>query len=128
MLKKILSSPLRRHTLSGFIASVINTGLLAISYPLYLKFLGYNQFGVWVVLATVLNLAQLGNLGIGPAVTKLVAEEHSGGNLDRVHRYIATATLILIGSGTLVLVSIWVFASKIVAAFALTGVYAAVAL
>jgi O-antigen/teichoic acid export membrane protein len=57
------------------VATVVNVVVLAIAYPVYLHFLGHEMYGVWLILATVLTFAQLGNLGISPAVMKLVAEE-----------------------------------------------------
>jgi hypothetical protein len=34
-------------------------------HPIYLHFLGYEKYGVWLVLATVLTFVQLGNLDMG---------------------------------------------------------------
>lgn len=54
---------------SGVAATVVNVVVLAIAYPMYLHFLGYEKYGVWLVLATVLSFAQLGNLGVGQAAS-----------------------------------------------------------
>ncbi len=64
MIKKLFSSQLRINMASGFVTTVINLIVLAIAYPVYLHFLGYETYGVWLILATVLTFAQLGNLGI----------------------------------------------------------------
>ena len=61
---------------SGVVVTVINAVAMMVAFPIYLHFLGYEKYGVWLVLATVLSFAQLGNLGIGQAVMKLVAEEY----------------------------------------------------
>jgi len=84
MIKRLLRSQLRINMASGLATSAINTVVVAIAYPVYLHFLGYERYGVWLVLATVLTFAQLGNLGIGPAVMKLVAEEHGRGDIAGV--------------------------------------------
>lgn len=73
MIKRILSSQLRINMFSGVVATIANSIVLAVAYPVYLHFLGYEKYGVWLVLATVLTFTQLDNLGIGPAVMKLVA-------------------------------------------------------
>ena len=65
MIRRLFSTQLRINILSGVATSVVNVVLLAIAFPLYLHFLGYEKYGVWLVLATVLSFAQLGNLGIG---------------------------------------------------------------
>ncbi len=65
MIKKLLSSQLRLNMASGFVATIINTVAMVIAYPIYLHFLGYEKYGVWLVLATVLTFAQLDEIGIG---------------------------------------------------------------
>jgi len=78
MIKKLFRSQLRINMASGVAATIINIAVLAVGYPIYLHFLGYEKYGVWLVLATVLSFAQLGNLGIGQAVMKLVAAAARG--------------------------------------------------
>ncbi len=75
MIKKLLSSQLRINMASGMATTVVNIAVMAAGYPLYLHFLGYEKYGVWLVLAAVLTFAQLGDLGMNPAITKLVAEQ-----------------------------------------------------
>lgn len=119
MLKRLFHSQLRINMASGVITTVINTGVLAIGYPIYLHFLGYEQFGLWLVLSVVLTFAQLGNLGIGPAVTKLVAEDYGCGDVEGIQHYATTALALLCLSGSLVLVVVLLFKSSIVGAFKL---------
>ena len=64
MIRRLFSNQLRINMVSGVVATVINVVDLVIAYPLYLHFLGYETYGVWLILATVLTFAQLGNLGI----------------------------------------------------------------
>ncbi len=120
MIKKLFSSQLRLNIASGVIATVINTVVMAVGYPIYLYYLGYEKYGLWLVLSVVLTFAQLGNLGIGSAVTKLVAEEYSRGNVEAIQRYITTALVLLCLSGSVVLITILLFKGKIVAIFKLS--------
>jgi O-antigen/teichoic acid export membrane protein len=76
MINKLLSSQLRINMVSGTVTTAINAVVMVIAYPVYLHFLGYEKYGVWLVLATVLTFAQLGDLGISPAIIKLVVEEY----------------------------------------------------
>ena len=64
MIKRLFSSQLRINMASGIVTTVINTAMLAVAYPIYLHFLGYEKYGVWLVLAVVLTFAQLGDLGM----------------------------------------------------------------
>ena len=63
MIKRLFSSQLRINMFSGTAATVISVVVLAIAYPVYLHFLGYEKYGVWLVLATILTFAQLDDLG-----------------------------------------------------------------
>ena len=113
---------------SGMAAGIGNTVILAIGYPLYLHFLGYELYGIWFVLTTVLTFAQLGNLGMGSAVMKLVAAEYGRGDILGIQRYITTACILLCVSGTMVLTVILALRRQIIALFALSGENAQIAL
>ncbi len=120
MLKKLFSSQLRINMVSGTMTTVINAIAMAGAFPIYLHFLGYEKYGVWLVLSTVLSFAQLGNLGIGQAIMKLVAEEHGRGDTEGIQRYVTTALALLCLSGTVALVVILVLKNQIIAAFKLS--------
>ena len=106
MLKNLFRSQLRLNMASGPITTIINAVAMAVAFPVYLHFLGYEKYGVWLVLATVLSFAQLGNLGISQAVMKLVAEERGRGDVVGIQRYVTSALALLCLSGTVVLVII----------------------
>ena len=125
MLRKIFSSQLRINMFSGVVATTVNAVVMAVAYPLYLYFLGYEKYGVWLVLATVLTFVQLSNLGIGPAVMKLVAEEYGRGDIEAVRRYITAALVMLCISGTVALIVILTFKSQIISLFKLSDENAA---
>ena len=120
MFKRIFSSQLRINMVSGVAATASSAIILAIRYPLYLRFLGYEQYGVWLVLSTVLTFAQLGNLGVDHAVMKLVAEEHGRRNMVAVQEYVSSAVAILAVSGAAVLSLIITFRVPIIAVFKLS--------
>lgn len=101
--------------------TVVNTVVMLIGFPIYLHFLGYDKYGVWLVLATVLTFAQLGDLGIGQAVIKLVAEEYGRGDIEGIQRYVTTALALLCLSGTAALVVILALKNQIIAAFNLSN-------
>ena len=120
MIRKLLSSQLRINMASGMVTTVINTVAMVVAYPIYLHFLGYEKYGVWLVLATVLTFAQLGNLGMGQAVMKLVAEEYGRGNIEGIQHSVTTALALLSVSGTVALIIILALKNQIVAAFKLS--------
>ena len=87
-LRSLFRSQLRRNVATGAGTAFVNVLLGLGSYPIYLHFLGYEQYGVWLALSTILTFAQLGNFGVSPAVTKLVAEAHGARDLPGVRRYV----------------------------------------
>ena len=121
MIRRLLSSQLRINMASGVAATIINMAVLAVGYPVYLHFLGYETYGVWLVLATVLSVAQLGELGVSRAVMKLVAEEYGRGDIQALQEYVMTAIAILIAAGVVVLTVIVAFRAQIAGAFRLTA-------
>jgi len=119
MIKRFLSSQLRINMASGMATTVVNIAVMVAGYPIYLHFLGYEKYGVWLVLATVLSFAQLGNLGIGQAVMKLVAEDYGRGDIEGIQRYVTTALTMLSVSGIIMLSVILAFKTQIIALFKL---------
>jgi O-antigen/teichoic acid export membrane protein len=120
--RQILGSQLRRNMAAGVAMMVLNVGIMAVSYPVYLHYLGYEKYGVWLVLTAVLTFMQMGgNLGLGPAVAKLVAEEYGRENTRGIQSYAMMALAILTLSATLGLALILTFRAPIVQAFKLTG-------
>jgi O-antigen/teichoic acid export membrane protein len=118
--KKIFQSQLRINMVSGTLLTAVNAASIVIAYPIYLHFLGYEGYGVWIVLSTVLSFAQLGNIGIDQAVMKLVAKEYGRGNVERIQKYITTALALLCLSGAAVLLVILFFREHIISAFRLS--------
>lgn len=70
----------------------------------------------------------MGNLQIGPAVTKFVAENYGRENIVGVSQYVVMAMVVLSLTGTLALTIILNLDAQIVALFTLKDVHAAVAL
>ncbi len=108
LLKKLVSSQLRLNILSGSVATGLGALVSAVKYPLYLHFLGYENYGVWLLLSSILIFAQMGLLGITPAIIKLVSEEYGKKNTTAIQEYFRTALCLLAGVGV-VLVAISVF-------------------
>lgn len=117
MIKVSWSSQLARNAISGPLVALVNLAVLALAYPIYLHHLGYELYGVWLVLTAVLSAAQLGNLGVSTAVTKLVAQEHGRGDTEAIQQYTSNATLVLLASGVAILTLTCVFRVPLVALF-----------
>ncbi len=93
---------------------------LAISYPLCLYFLGYELYGVWLILSLVLGLAQIGLLSVSSAIIKLIAEDFEEHNIRGIKSYILMALAVVLSIGLLVLLIVLSFKMRIVHSFKLT--------
>jgi O-antigen/teichoic acid export membrane protein len=87
-LSKSSDSQFKRNMGAGSVMASIGACVSVISYPLYLHYLGYDRYGLWLVLSVVVSVAQLGSLGIPWALMKLVAEEHGHSDWEGVRAYI----------------------------------------
>jgi len=82
------------------IVTLVRGSVMLVAYPLYLRYLGAERYGLWLTLGALLSLAQLGNLGITTALTKLVSECRGRGDHEGVVSYIFTAATALMASGS----------------------------
>ena len=107
--------------LSGPVGVGLGIIVSAIKFPLYIHFLGYEKYGVWLLLSTILTFAQMGSLGIGPAIVKLVAEEYEQNNHKAILEYIMTAVCMLMVSGVVIVVTSILFKAQIIFVLGLKG-------
>jgi O-antigen/teichoic acid export membrane protein len=119
------SSQLRRNALAGAAGAIGGAAIAAVSYPVYLHFLGYEQYGLWLAVALVLSFAQFGNLGLAPAVTTKVAEDLARGDFAGVRATVSTALLSLTAVGVLAVATVLLFGGYIVGAMRLSPALAA---
>jgi O-antigen/teichoic acid export membrane protein len=120
-------SQLRVNVLSGVFSTGVNVVVLIVSVPLYLYFLGYEKVGIWSLLSSIQMFAQLGLLGVGPALTKLVAEERGRKNHVGTQTYLSLATVILLGTGAIALAALCLLRHPVVRALGLRGADAGIA-
>ena len=114
------SSQLRRNTLAGAASAVAGALIAAISYPVYLHFLGYEHYGLWLAVAIVLNFTQFGNLGLAPAVATKVAEDFARRDFAGIRVTVSTALFTLTFVGLLAVASVLLFGRYIVGAMRLS--------
>jgi O-antigen/teichoic acid export membrane protein len=120
-------SQLRKNVLSGSIAAGGNMLLILIAYPIYLKYLGVEQYGLWATLSVVVFFSQLGELGVSSALIKYVAAEFGGNNYDGITQYTTTAFCIIIVPFSLIILLLYLFKGQIVGFLELKNIYVDVA-
>jgi O-antigen/teichoic acid export membrane protein len=102
ILQQLRRSQLRINMFAGTASAVVSIAVVGVSYPVYLHYLGLEQYGLWLVLSTIIAIAQLGNLGLAPAVSKLVAQEVAKLDVESGLKYVTIAGTAVILSGTLI--------------------------
>ncbi len=105
---------------SGVATTSLNFVVTAVSYPIFLHFLGYERYGLWLVLTAVIASAQMGNLGMNAAVSRFVAYHYGRRDFDRLERDVITAMATLLASGLLIVAVILVLREQVVGLFRLT--------
>lgn len=81
---------------------MLNIAVIAFTYPLYLHYLGYESYGLWLILSTVLAFSRIGDLGICAALSKLLAEAEGKGDQQLFSTYLKLAFRVLIVTAVLV--------------------------
>jgi O-antigen/teichoic acid export membrane protein len=119
--RQIATSQFRLNIVSGFAANIVSALITFLGYRIYLNYLGYERYGLWLILSTVLLMVQLGNFGISPAVLKFVAEDFANEDVAGVYRYITSALTALAVGGTVIVTCIWLLRSSITTIFGLSG-------
>jgi O-antigen/teichoic acid export membrane protein len=117
---KQVSPQLKNNMAAGAICSGVSALLMACSYPIYLRYLGYEQYGLWLVLGTVLSFTQLGSLGLGQAVSQQVAADHALNDDKAVDTCVTTALCTLFLSGSVVCCLVVFFRNAIALLFHLS--------
>jgi len=114
-------SQLKKNIFSGTLLAGTHIILLLVAFPIYIRYLGVERYGLWAVISVVLFFSQMGDLGINEAVIKYTAEEYGKKNFQEINSYIVTANLILIIPSLLIIIALTIFNENILDLLKLTG-------
>lgn len=106
-------SQLKKNVASGSVLSVFDSLAGLIAYPIYLKYLGAAEYGLWATVSVVLTFCRLGQFGIDTAITKYVAGEYGQKNLKAITEYISTSFYILLIPSLMILALLGFFSPQI---------------
>jgi O-antigen/teichoic acid export membrane protein len=127
-IRSLTATQLRRNMIAAPLLSVAGVGIAAISYPLYLHSLGFQSYGLWLVLSTVITFSQIGNLGISQALARYVATALAESRPAEVSELYSSACCIVGFSGSLVLTLVLLLRQPLIAYLRLPPASAEVAL
>jgi O-antigen/teichoic acid export membrane protein len=116
-------SRLKKNVLSGSISAGGSFFLLLVAYPIYLKYLGAELYGLWAAISIVVFFSGLGNLGINNALIKYVAEKFGQEDFRGITNYTSTSFYILVVPSILILFLLFFFNEWIVALLGLKDEY-----
>jgi O-antigen/teichoic acid export membrane protein len=91
---KPIGFKIARGVLSSVLRKLIVAPISLILVPFALYKVGVAGYGEWAILSTIINLAWLMDPGLGPAVTKYVAESSGKGDISEIRRVINAASAI----------------------------------
>jgi O-antigen/teichoic acid export membrane protein len=112
-----------RHAkfLSGVSASYISVAaniLYALALvPIGLRYLGVDQFGLWMLLTQITGYLALIELGLFGSATRILIDHKDRKDGADYAEVVVTASLVLVAQGVIMAVSCWVLAPFVVQAF-----------
>ena len=86
---------LKKHLSLGLIYKILGMGLSYISIPLFLKYLGEKDYGLWMVIFSTISWIFMFDLGIGNGLRNRLTQCLVEGNISEAKKYITTGYIIL---------------------------------
>jgi len=127
-IKLLNISQLRKNVLSGAVLSGFSIVLFLISYPIYIKIIGIDLFGLWVSLSIVITVSQLGLLGINSALIKFSAEAYGKQSVVRISEYLVSSLAAVVTPIIILYLFLLLFRNQIVTLLNLPNEYEIIAL
>ena len=109
---KMKLSQFKVNVLSGSIIHGLNALIILISYPIYIKYLGFELFSIWTALSVVIAFAKMGEFGISKAIIVYVSKAQGGEN--EIRKIIYNAFYILSFVSVIILLVLVLLKSSIV--------------
>lgn len=86
---------LKKHLSLGFIYKILGMGLSYISIPLFLKYLGEKDYGLWMVIFSIISWVFMFDLGIGNGLRNRLTQCLVEGNISEAKKNITTGYIFL---------------------------------
>ncbi|MEW5845867.1 MAG: oligosaccharide flippase family protein [Bacteroidota bacterium] len=107
-------SQLQKNILSGTLVHGLNISLVFISYPIYISFLGIEQFSVWILISIIISFAQFGDFGIGKAIINYTSFLFNSDNKKEILSIIVNGISIVIFISIIIQIIINLFLNTII--------------
>lgn len=83
--------PIQRNIISSYLNWAISIALPLVMIPIYLRCLGHQTYGAWIVILSVTSYLGLANLGIGQTLNNRVAESVAKDRHGEIGPLVSTA-------------------------------------
>ena len=92
-----LGQVILRNTAWNYVATFVSLGLGLLFIPVFVRYLGDAQYGLWVLVNAIAGYAGLLDLGLATAVVKSVAEYRVHGARDQMNEFLSTLCALYLG-------------------------------
>jgi O-antigen/teichoic acid export membrane protein len=82
---------------SGLLSRLVSLLLSAVTLPLTVHYLGQQEYGVWVTIATTVVMFNVLDLGIASTLQNFISEAYATDDRETAQRYYATAFWVTVG-------------------------------
>lgn len=100
-----------RRLKQGATATMLSKGIVlavnAISIPITIRYLGPENFGVWVAISTALSMLLTLDLGVANSLTNFLSEAYARDDRDHASTYTTTALAVMVSVDVLVAFIAW---------------------
>ena len=104
----------KKNIISGSLVHGLNILIIMISYPIYIKLLGFELFSLWSLFAIVIAFALMGNFGIGKAIIVFIAMENAKKDYEEILNIISNSFYIILIASVLLIIVLYLSDSIIV--------------
>ncbi len=98
--------------LQGALSGVLSKGTVllvnAVSIPITIRYLGAEQFGIWITISTALSMLLVLDLGIANSLTNFTSQAYANDDTDHAGTYSTTALTVMVACATLLALIAWV--------------------
>ncbi len=95
-LKQLISKKLVRNISSNYLGFAVNTLIVLFITPFLIHHIGSTQYGIWVLLVTLLSYFQLLELGMMPAIIRYTSHHKAKNEPDQIESIIGSAICLLL--------------------------------
>ncbi len=94
-------------TISGFLAQAVNYSVMLVMVPMLLKYLGKEQYGLWLSISACASFMVFADLGMGNGLINLLGKTHGLDDRMSARKYVSSVFVVL-GITALVLLCVGV--------------------